>query len=133
MIRQLTLIYKYPKLIIIMKELLQWLFGKSARNAHIRNMAEKTIEILKKKGSMEYQELCKELGIALDKYQKPKRTFYFVVNPLKKVQLIQEKRIYDEKDRKKYKTHYIFTPEHFNGYMRRVIDEFYANLKPEKA
>ena len=46
-----------------MKELLLWLYGKSARNAHIRDMAEKTIVLLKEKGSMEYQELAKALGV----------------------------------------------------------------------
>ncbi len=59
-------------------------------------MAMKAIEILKKEQSMDYQELCKALDIGFTDYQKPKRTFYFVVNPLKKVQLIQEKRIYEE-------------------------------------
>jgi len=114
-----------------MNELLIWVYGKSARNSHIREMAEKTIEILKKQGSIEYQELCRMLGIGFDKYQKPRRTFYFVVNPLKKVQIIQEKRIFDEKTKKKYKTHYIFTPERFRGYMGRILDEFYTLVKSE--
>src|SRR3972149_11995072 len=98
-----------------MKELLQWLYGKSARNAHIRDMAEKAIILLKKNGSMKYDELCEALGIEFDKYQKPKRTFYFVVNPLKKVNLIQEKRIYSKEDSKKHETHYFLTPERFSG------------------
>ena len=29
-----------------MDELLQWIYGKSARNAHIREMAKKAIEIM---------------------------------------------------------------------------------------
>ena len=112
-----------------MKELLLWLYGKSARNAHIREMAGKVILLLKEKGSMEYMELCKALGIAFDRYQKPKRTFYFVVNPLKKVQLIQEKRIYPKNDSKKFETHYFLTPDRFSGYMIRTIEEFIINLK----
>lgn len=106
-----------------MKELLTWLYGKSARNAHIREMAKKAIEILKNRGSMEYMALCRELGISFDKYKKPKRTFYFVVNPLKKVQLIKEKRVYTKADRKGYNTIYFIDPRAFQGYMTRVIEE----------
>lgn len=115
-----------------MNELLLWLYGRSARNAHIRGMAEKVILLLREKGSMEYMELCKALGIALDKYQKPKRTFYFVVNPLKKVHLLQEKRVYPGKDSKKHETHYYLTPEKFSGYMIRTIEEFNTTLQPQK-
>src|SRR3972149_8547720 len=112
-----------------MQELFQWLYGKSARNSHIRNMAEKAIELLKKNGSMEHQQLAKELGIDFDKYQKPRRTFYFVVNPLKKVQLVQEKRISPDKEKKKYETYYFLTPDRFRGYMDRTLDEFHASVK----
>ena len=112
-----------------MRELLLWLYGKSARNAHIREMAEKAILLLKKEGSMEYQELAQALGIAFNKYQKPKRTFYFVINPLKKIQLIQDKRIFEDKTKKKYKTVYFFNPDAFYGYMKRVLDDFYSNVK----
>jgi predicted transcriptional regulator len=113
-----------------MKELLLWLYGKSARNAHIRDMAEKTIVLLKEKGSMEYQELAQALGIEFNQYKKPKRTFYFVINPLKKIQLIQDKRIFADKSRKKYKTVYFFNPDAFYGYMKRILDDFYSNVKP---
>jgi len=113
-----------------MKELLTWLYGKSARNAHIREMAEKTILLLKEKGSMEYQELARSLGIGFNKYKKPKRTFYFVINPLKKIQLIQDKRVFTDKTKKKYKTVYFFNPDKSYGYMKRVLDEFYAKTKP---
>lgn len=113
-----------------MKELLLWLYGKSARNAHIRDMAEKLVSVLKEKQSMEHQELCRLLGIGFDKYQKPKRTFYFVVNPLKKVQLVKEKRVYTTKDRKKYATHYFLDAGAFQGYMTRIIEEFHATIKP---
>ena len=112
-----------------MDELLRWVYGKSARNAHIREMAKKAILILKKEGSMEYQELAKELGIEFNQYKKPKRTFYFVINPLKKIQLIQDRRIFEDKDKKKYKTVYFFNPDAFYGYMKRVLDDFYANVK----
>lgn len=112
-----------------MKELFQWLYGKSARNSHIREMAEKLIKILKEKKSLEYQELCRMLGIGFDKYQKPKRTFYFVVNPLKKVHLIQEKRVFIDKAKKRYQTHYFLSPDHFKGYMSRIIDEFHEFAK----
>ena len=112
-----------------MDELLRWVYGKSARNAHIREMAKKAIEILKKEGSMEYQELAQALGIAFNKYHKPKRTFYFVINPLKKIQLIQDKRIFEDKTKKKYKTVYFFNPDAFYGYMKRVLDDFYSNVK----
>jgi len=106
-----------------------WLYGKSARNAHIREMAEKLINILREKQSLEYQELCKLLGIGFDKYQKPKRTFYFVVNPLKKVQLVKEKRVYTSKERKKYETHYFLDHRAFYGYMIRILEEFSSSMK----
>lgn len=109
--------------------MLLWLYGKSARNAHIREMAEKLIIILKEKQSLEHQELCRLLGIGFDKYQKPKRTFYFVVNPLKKVQLVKEKRIYTTKDRKKYQTHYLLDSGAFQGYMTRILEEFSTSMK----
>ncbi len=115
--------------IINMKELLLWLYGKSARNAHIRDMAEKTIVLLKEKGSMEYQELAQALGIEFNQYKKPKRTFYFVINPLKKIQLIQDKRIFTDKSKKKYKTVYFFNPDAFYGYMKRILDEFHSEIK----
>lgn len=112
-----------------MDEMLIWIYGRSARNAHIREMAKKAIEILRKEGSMEYQDLAKELGIDFNKYQKPKRTFYFVINPLKKLQLIQDKRIFEDGSRKKYKTVYLFNPDAFYGYMKRVLDDFHSQLK----
>jgi hypothetical protein len=126
----LTLIFIWGlNTIINMKELLLWLYGKSARNAHIREMAEKTIVLLKEKGSMEYQELAQALGIEFNQYKKPKRTFYFVINPLKKIQLIQDKRIFTDKSKKKYKTVYFFNPDAFYGYMKRVLDEFHSEIK----
>lgn len=106
-----------------------WLYGKSARNAHIREMAEKAINIIKKEGSIEYQALAKAIGIDFTQYKKPKRTFYFVVNPLKRVQLIQDKRIYTDKAKKKYQTHYFLTPDRFRGYMDRILDDFHTALK----
>jgi hypothetical protein len=112
-----------------MKELMLWLYGKSARNAHIRAMAEKLVNILKSQQSLEYQELCRQLGIAFDQYQKPKRTFYFVVNPLKKVQLVKEKRIYKSTDRKEYETHYFLDPSAFHGYMTRILEEFRTTVQ----
>ena len=112
-----------------MQELVTWLYGRSDRNKHIREMALKVIDLLKKEQSLEHQELCKQLGIGFDKYQKPKRTFYFVVNPLKKVNLIQEKRVFIDNSNKKYKTHYYLTPERFRGYMDRVIDDFHNHVK----
>lgn len=112
-----------------MKELLIWLYGKSARNSHIKEMAAKLINILREKQSLEYQELCQLVGIGFDKYQKPKRTFYFVVNPLKKVQLVKEKRVYTTKDRKKYETHYFIDPGAFHGYMTRILEEFSSSMK----
>jgi hypothetical protein len=106
-----------------MKEVINWLYGKSSKNAHIRMMAEKLVEILKSSGPMEYKLLCSKLGIDLDRYKKPKRTFYFVVNPLKKVQLVKERRVYTEQDRKAYQTVYFLDPKAFQGYMTRIIEE----------
>jgi hypothetical protein len=111
-----------------MKELLIWLYGKSGRNAHIREMAQKTIDLLRKEESMEHQELCQALGIGLDKYQKPKRTFYFVVNPLKRVDLIKEKRVYLDEKKKKYKTVYYLSPDTFYGYMKKTLDDFHSKV-----
>jgi len=113
-----------------MKELMTWLYGKSARNSHIREMAKKAILILKREGSMEYKELANALGIEFNQYKKPKRTFYFVINPLKKIQLIQDKRIFTDKEKKKYKTVYFFNPDAFYGYMKRILDEFHSQIKP---
>lgn len=112
-----------------MKDLLVWLYGRSARNAHIRDLAEKLINILREKGSMEYQELAKALGIGFDQYQKPKRTFYFIVNPLKKVQLVQDKRVFPEKGSKKYKTVYFLNPDRFHGFMTKTLSDFYDKVK----
>lgn len=109
-------------------EFLRYLYGKSARNAHIREMAKQAIQIFKENQSIEHQELCKKLGIGMDKYQKPRRTFYFVVNPLIKVDLIQKKRIYITPDRKKYNTIYIFSPERFLGYMKKTVSDFHLLL-----
>jgi len=111
-----------------MKELLVWLYGRSARNAHIRSMAEKAILLLKKE-PMEYQALCRALGIGFDNYQKPRRTFYFVVNPLKRVQLIRERRVKDATNPKKYQTVYFLNPGAFQGYMARVIEEAVAGMQ----
>lgn len=111
-----------------MKEFLTWLYGRSARNAHIRSMAEKTIMLLKKE-PMEYQQLCRALGIGFDNYQKPRRTFYFVVNPLKAVQLIKEKRVKDQADPKKYQTVYMINPGAFQGYMTRAVEEAVAGMQ----
>lgn len=113
---------------VLMNEFFTWLYGRSARNKHIREMAKKTLEILKKNQSMEHTELCKELGIGFDKYKKPKRTFYFVVNPLIKVKLIQKKRLYNKRKNKSYKTHYFLTPKKFSGYMDRIIEEICSDL-----
>ena len=114
-----------------MKELLTWLYGKSARNAHIRDMASKTIEILREKESLNHEELAKILGIEFTKYKKPKRTFYFVVNPLIKVQLIKKKRVFLDDNKKKYNTIYYLDPAAFNGYMTRILQEFHSNLASE--
>ena len=84
---------------------------------------------MKEKGSMEYQELAQALGIEFNQYKKPKRTFYFVINPLKKIQLIQDKRIFTDKSKKKYKTVYFFNPDTFYGYMKRILDEFHSEIK----
>jgi len=78
---------------------------------------------------MDYQDLCKALGIGFTQYQKPKRTFYFVVNPLKKVQLIQEKRVYEDGGKKKYKTHYYLAPERFLGFMTKTVQDFHVHVK----
>ena len=112
-----------------MQELMTWLYGKSDRNKHIREMAVKAVELLKKTPSMDYQELCKALNIEFNQYQKPKRTFYFVVNPLKKVQLIQEKRMYEDGKKNKYKTHYFLTPDRFVGYMTAIVEDFHKSVK----
>ena len=111
-----------------MKELMQWIYGKSSKNAHIRMMAEKAINILRNKESIEYQQLCRELGIGFDKYKKPRRTFYFVMNPLKGVKLVHDRRVYSQDDSKKYETHYFLTPDRFRGYMDRIIDEFHKSV-----
>ena len=111
-----------------MQEMFTWLYGKSARNAHIRKMAKEAIFLLKKQ-PMEYMELCRALGIGFDKYQKPRRTFYFVVNPLKKVKLIKERREIIDPVTRKYKTVYFLNAGAFQGYMTRIIDEAADQMK----
>ncbi len=111
-----------------MKELLTWLYGRGSRNAHIRTMAEKAILLLRRE-PMEYQKLCRALGIQFDKYQKPRRTFYFVVNPLKRVHLIKDKRIRDESDPKKHQTVYFLNPGAFQGYVARIVEEAVSNMQ----
>jgi hypothetical protein len=105
-------------------EFLTWLYGRSARNSHIRDMAHRTLTILKENQSMEHVELCNALGIDLDQFKKPKRTFYSVVNPLMKVKLIKKKRLYNKGKAKNYKTHYLLAQQEFKGYITRVIEEF---------
>jgi hypothetical protein len=112
-----------------MDEFFTWLYGRSARNKHIRDMAQRTLKLLKSQQSVEHMELCKSLGIGLDQYKKPKRTFYSVMNPMVKVRLIQKKRLYNKGNNKSYKTHYMITPSKFSGYMSRVIEEIHSNIK----
>ena len=114
-----------------MREILTWLYGKSGRNRHIREMAKQAVAILNKEQSLDHQELAERLGIGFDKYQKPKRTFYFVINPLKKVQLIKDKRVYKDGKKKSYKTMYYIDASAFNGYMKRIIDETFEKIKEE--
>jgi hypothetical protein len=114
--------------VVLMQEMLTWLYGRSARNAHIRKMAERAVVLLKKQ-PLEYMELCRALEIGFDNYQKPRRTFYFVVNPLKRVHLIKERREVIDQDTKKYKTVYFLNPGAFQGYMTRIIDETTDKLK----
>jgi hypothetical protein len=42
---------------------------------------------------------------------------------------LQEKRVYIDKAKKKYETHYFLAPERFRGYMDRALDDFNASLK----
>ena len=51
-----------------MNEFLTWLYGRSGRNKHIREMAQRALEILKTEQSMEHTELCEALGIGFDQY-----------------------------------------------------------------
>jgi len=113
-----------------LKEFFTWLYGRSGRNKHIREMTRRALELLKTQQAMEHTELCQSLGIGFDQYKKPKRTFYFVVNPLIKVRLIEKKRLYNTGKKKSYKTHYMLTPSKFSGYMTRVIEEIHSNVRP---
>ena len=112
-----------------MDELLVWLYGKSSKNAHIRKMALDMVTILKKENSLDHSALCERLGIGFDSYQKPRRTFYSVVNPLKKVQLVRQTREYTDQQRKAYKTVYYLDPSAFFGYMKKTLDDFHSQLK----
>ena len=114
---------------MFMNELITWLYGKSGRNAHIRKMVEKAIVLLKDGKEIEYKEFNLLLGIGLDKFHKPKRTLYHVINPLKKIQLIQVKRIYRTDGSRIYRTFYYMNREAFYGYMKRVLNDFYDDLK----
>ena len=87
-----------------------------------------TIEILKER-PMEYMELCRILGIGFDNYQKPRRTFYFVVNPLKRVKLIKERREITDPETRKYKTVYFLNPGACQGYMTRIIEAAAERMK----
>lgn len=108
-----------------METLLKWLYGKSSKNKHIRELAIQLIEILKN-NQMEYQELSRKLGIWYDKYKQPKRTFYFIVNPLKAVRLVQEKRV---EENERMKTIYFLTLKEFRGYMISQVDEMVKQVE----
>ena len=112
-----------------MNDLMLWLYGKSSKNAHIREMALKLVQILKKEGSLDHNQLCERLGIGFDQYQKPRRTFYSVVNPLKKVQLVRQSRHYTDEKHKKYKTVYYLDSSAFFGYMKKTLDDFHSSVK----
>ena len=78
---------------------------------------------------MDHNQLCERLNIGFDQYQKPRRTFYSVVNPLKKVQLVRQSRQYQDDQKKKYKTVYYIDPQMFYGYMKRTLDDFHSHVK----
>lgn len=114
-----------------MDTMLDWLYGKSDRNRHIRQMAERTIELLKE-GPMGYLELAKELGIKTRKSgntEKPKRQFYKVVNPLKEACIISSVKVMEDKG---YRTEYMLSPAEFRGYMKKLVRDVSAKIEIRK-
>lgn len=110
-----------------METLLKYLYGNHPKSRKLKEFGIKALDILVKKGQVEHLELAKEIGIKLEiwkGYEKPVKTFYSVVNPLKEMQLVES---FKKKEGKGFRTIYVYTPDKFAANMKnfaKMAQEF---------
>ncbi len=115
-----------------METLLKYCYGNHPKSGKIKRLGRKCLEILATRGEIELLELVRELGIKTEKwrgYEKPAKTFYHVVNPLKEIQIIDSVK---RKEGRKFRTIYYYTPEKFEANMKAFVRgtlEFLNSLK----
>ncbi len=118
-----------------METLLKYCYGNHPKSRKIRELGRKCLLLLAERGEMELLELVKALGIKTERwkgYEKPVKTFYHVVNPLKEIQIIDSVK---RREGKKFKTIYYFTPEKFEANMRAFVKntlEFFKEIREKK-
>ncbi len=111
---------------------MKYLYGNHPKSKKIKELGRKTLGILVKNGQIEHLELAKQIGVKFEKwkgYEKPVKTFYSVVNPLKEMQLIESIK---RKEGKKFKTIYVYTPDKFAANMKNFVKmtiEFLETMK----
>ncbi|NOZ81917.1 MAG: hypothetical protein GXO63_02085 [Candidatus Micrarchaeota archaeon] len=104
-----------------METLLKYCYGNHPKSKKIKELGRKCILLLSQKGEMELLELAKALGIKTERwkgYEKPVKTFYHVVNPLKEIQIIDSVK---RKEGRRFKTIYYYTPDKFEANMRAFV------------
>ncbi len=104
-----------------MDTLLKYCYGNHPKSARLKELGKKALFTLASRREIEHLELAKELGVRLETwkgYQKPVKTFYSVVNPLKNIQLIES---FKRKEGKRFRTIYVFTPEKFEANMKNFV------------
>lgn len=101
-----------------METLLKYCYGNHPKSKNIKELGKKALLILASKGQIEHIELAKQIGVKFENwkgYEKPVKTFYSVVNPLKQVQIIES---FKRKEGKGFKTIYCYTPDKFEANMK---------------
>lgn len=115
-----------------METLLKYLYGNHPKSGKLKELGLKALDILVKKGQVEHLELAKQIGVKFESwkgYEKPVKTFYSVVNPLKEMQLVES---FKRKEGKGFKTVYIYTPDKFAANMKnfaKMAQEFLESRK----
>ncbi len=117
---------------IFMETLLKYLYGNHPKSRKLKELGLKALDILVKKGQVEHLYLAKQIGVKFETwkgYEKPVKTFYSVVNPLKEMQLVES---FKRKEGKGFKTIYVYTPEKFAANMKnfaKMAQEFLESRK----
>ncbi|MBU3956431.1 hypothetical protein KJ633_08210 [bacterium] len=104
-----------------METLLKYLYGNHPKSKKLKELGMKSLDILVKKGQIEHLELAKQIGVKFESwkgYEKPVKTFYSVVNPLKEMQLVES---FKRKNGKGFKTIYVYTPDKFAANMKNFV------------